>query len=318
MFYPVLLTLTIFIIFLWPLKSIMRPFLNRESIFSIKSCFQLESIYYSSDFNSKLLFIIPIIIALFLFQAFVIFTSLYTVKFRKIWDNRSKYNVSMTKYCFVSSFFTIVALFGYFTTFDNNVSAFSPLLSSVERGHEIPHFCTIEILRLLLEVMAVATVSLLFCAVHSLVPTLVWDGTEGSLCRAKEQLLYMSRWLKVYFDVAILYFMCAGAFQFAYVGWLSSNLRHEQANSYEIGVMFFNSALYVFLLVMTLLPVGIRMQIAISYVEDRETKGVDISQKVRWRAQNGFPDFGFLSGLKYYVALISPFLFPALSLILEI
>lgn len=316
MFLPVLLTWVGFMLSLGSLNILMKSLPTTTAGLPVWSCFGCNVGIVGIGFKAELLFLFPTIIAVLLVQVFVISISVVTVKNRRTWDTKSIYNVTVTRYLSVSLCFAILTFVGYWIILGSQFSTFNPLLVLIEDKRNYL-FCAVEIVKLLLEAMAVVTIILLFCAVYSLVPTLVWDGQEEDFCSAKEQLSYLAKWLKYYIDITIIYFLVGGAFQFAYVDWLASNISSERDSLTEIGIVFFNASFYMFLLVMVFLPSGIRIQKAILYVEIRETQKMTVPQRSQWRLDNGFPDFDFVSSVKYLAALLSPLVFPVLSLIVE-
>ena len=307
MFLPMLLTWLIFMVFS------MVPYHEeyKTNFFSCTYCGK-------PSLNLEIYLLLPTLMAVFLVQLFVIIFSYRTALRRKTWDAYSQWNIKRRQYIIVSSIFLILLTIAMCVHLHHNKSVFNPLLMSIKQclcSSQIFHH--VEKIRKLIEFMSLFAIVLLFSAVCTLVPTIVWDDEKRNWKYALEQLNHLIRWLKFYFLVAVVYLSIGTLFQFTYVHWLMSNLPDDKTiHPTAKGIIFLNSSFYVFLLFMLLVPVAIRLAIAASRIEGWETQGMTGSQRRAWRQEHGFPIIDVTSIVKYIVAILSPY-FPILSWIWE-
>ena len=313
-FLPVFGTWAVFVLFFASLALMITP-TARE--FAIWDHCDFTFSRNLKTFSPEAYYLFPTSIALLTFQLFVIYASISTFRSRFIWDKDSKFNVSSNEYIIAFLLFSLLIVIAYWLVLGFSISTFSPLLSITGKCAFDNFFCTVESIKALLEGMAAIAITLLFCSIYSLVPTLAWEKKKSEMNRAREQLIYLVRQINYYFHITIIYFFVGGAFQLAYVRWLASNLPEERSSSsIELGIVFFNASLYMFFLVMILVPSTMRIEKAISWVEAQERPGMSGFQRNTWRAANGFPNFNLANSLKYGAALISPLVLPLLSLLL--
>lgn len=312
-FLPMVTALIMIIFFAIATKIIV------EQISPLRICCDQNS-DKSKYINHSVYFLFPISIALFFIQLFVIFVALVTVRNR---TTSTDVNVTFCEYLYVVLSFSVLsfAVYCYITEFNVEIfgfesSIFSEILNRIPCENRNDLFRTAECIKMILELMAILAITSLFGATCSLVPVSAWSKRYKNWYFDEKQIVNWIKWLNNYFYIAVAYLLFGGAFQVAYVRWLVSNMSGNNPVN-QLGIVFFNTSLYVFLLIMILLPSVFRIMRAISLLEEQETKGMSEAYRRSWRLRNGFPNIDFANSMKYTLGIFSPFMVPILSLIFE-
>lgn len=249
---------------------------------------------------------------LFVVQVFIILFSICTFKKRKFQEGASVYNVSILKYFVVSSTFALVA-FGFDLILEFNSIKYSMFYPVFGHNESCQVLDKILLYKKVTDVMTLVTTILLFSAMSTLVPTLVWDKNEEKLDRAVDQLSYQIRWMGYYFYIAVMYLVIGGFFLITNLRWFASHFPGcNEIHSLVEGMAFYSAIFYVTLLSVIVLLIAVRFRLAASWIAEHRMRGKSERVKQKWLRDNGLT-LPFARIAQNSAALLSPLLVPFLS-----